>query len=186
MIRFTLCQGLIAIVLAAVAANALRVVGWKGAPAVVYSLAAAVAACCLLRRQRPTVRALAVVGAAAFGGQFGALELPSNTTGALLVLHGMLIGALAAVIGVRQWPSRSVSEVETTRRSAALPLRVGAMSAGIGALVTLLVLWYDVSEQQATLREGMQTAGRVLIVGLFVTGLAVAITFAGGGGKNGA
>jgi hypothetical protein len=186
MIRFTLSQGLIAIVLAAVAANALGVVGREGAPAVVYSFAAAVAACCLLRRQRPTVRALAVVGAAAFGAQFGALDLPSNTTGVTLVLHGMLIGALVAVIGVRQWPSRSVPRVEPTLRSAALPLRVGAISAGMAALLALLVFWYDVSEQQATLLEGMETAGRVLIIGLFVTGLAVAITLVVGRGKNNA
>lgn len=184
MIRFTLSQGLIAIVLAAVAANALGVVGREGAPAVVYSFAAAVAACCLLRRQRPTVRALAVVLAAAFGAQFGALDLPANTAG--VTLHGMLIGALVAVIGVRQWPSRSVPRVEPTLRSAALPLRVGAISAGMAALVALLVFWYDVSEQQATLLEGMETAGRVLIIGLFVTGLAVAITLVVGRGKNNA
>ncbi len=120
-------------ILAAVAVNALRAVGREGAPAVVYSFAAAV-----------------------------------------------------VVIGVAPWPCRSVLEAEATRRPEALPLRVGAVSAGVGALVALLVFWYDVSEQQATLREGMQTAGRVLIIVLFVTGLAVAITFAVGSGKNGA
>jgi hypothetical protein len=50
----------------------------------------------------------------------------------------------------------------------------------VEALVTLLVLWYEVTAQQATLGEGLEAAGKVLVVALFVTILVVATTFAVG------
>lgn len=184
MIRFTLSHALIGIALAAVVANALRVVGGKGAPSMVYSLAAAVAACCLLRRQRPAVRALAVVGAGAVGAQLGAVNLPGIAGGPFFVFHGMLIGALVAVLGVRTWSTQTASAGKARRLPARSVLLVGGCSTGVAALLAGVVLWAQVAVQRATLADSMELAGKVLIIGLFVTVLAVATTIAVGDDKG--
>ena len=184
MIRFALSQALTAMVLAAVAANSLRVVGGKVAPSVVYSLAAAVAACCLLRRQRPAVRALAVVGAGAVGAQLGAVNLPGIAGGPFLVFHGMLIGALVAVLGVRSWSARPAPAGNARRHFTRRALLVGMVSIGVAALLAGLVLWGQVAAQRATLADGLELAGKVLVIGLFVTALAVATTIAVGDDKE--
>jgi len=178
MIRFTLFHVLIVIALSAVAANALRVVGAKAAPSMVYALAAAVAACWLLRRQRPTVRALTVVGAAAVGAQLGAMDLPTLAGGPLLVFHAMLLGALVAVLGVRPWSAHETSAGKGCRRRRRLALLVGAVSATIGAALILGLAWYDLHIQRAPLSDVRENAGKVLIIVLFVTGLVVATTLA--------
>ncbi|MFO0896063.1 MAG: hypothetical protein U0836_01430 [Pirellulales bacterium] len=176
MIRSTLSHAVIVIVLAAVVANALRVVGGKGAPAMAYSLGAAVAACCLLRRQRPAVRAVVVVGAAAVGAQLGAVNLPGIAGGPFLVFHGMLIGALVAVLGVRSRSSQPAAAGKARSHSARRALVVGAVSIGVAALLAGLVLWAQVTAQRATLADGLELAGMVLVLGLFVTALVVATT----------
>ncbi len=185
MIRFTLSHALIGIALAAVVANALRVVGGKGTPSMVYSLAAAVATCCLLRRQRPTVRALAVVGAGAVGAQLGAMDLPTLAGGPFLVFHGMLIGALVAVLGVRSWSAQSAPAGYARRHVTHRALLVGAVSIGVAALLAGFVLWAQVSAQRAALADGLELAGKVLVIGLFVTALVVVTTMTVGDENRG-